>query len=42
MQIGFFTDPSAPGTKWAHWGFLAVFATLLTLEWALRKRAGLV
>jgi len=41
-QIGFFTNPDARGTKWAHWTFLLLFATLLTAEWAIRKRAGLV
>lgn len=41
-QLGFFTDPAAAGTKWAHWGFLGLFAVVITLEWGLRKRAGLV
>ncbi len=41
-QIGFFTDPDAAGTKFAHWSFLILFASLLTTEWILRKRAGLV
>jgi hypothetical protein len=41
-QLGLFTDPAAPGTRAAHWSFLALFAALLTAEWLLRKRAGLV
>ena len=41
-EVGFFTDPSARGTKMAHWVFLAVFAGLLTAEWGIRKAAGLV
>ena len=41
-QLGFFTDPDARGTQLAHWIFLTLFAALITLEWALRKRAGLV
>jgi len=41
-QLGFFTDPSAVGTRLAHGIFLALFALIITLEWGLRKRAGLV
>jgi hypothetical protein len=41
-QLGFFTDPAALGTRVAHWGFLGLFAVVLTAEWLLRKRAGLV
>ena len=41
-EIGFFTNPDATGTRLAHWTFLALFAILLTAEWILRKRAGLV
>lgn len=42
LRFGFFTDPAAEGTRWAHGLFLALFAILITGEWALRKRAGLV
>ena len=42
MQLGFFTDPAATGTRAAHWTFLGLFAVLLTAEWIIRKRAGLV
>ncbi|HUO10793.1 MAG TPA: hypothetical protein VM008_21000 [Phycisphaerae bacterium] len=40
-QVGFFTNPEARGTKWAHWGFLLLFAGLITVEWGVRKKAGL-
>ena len=41
-HIGFFTDPTARGTKIAHWSFFGVFAVLIAAEWLLRKRAGLI
>lgn len=41
-QIGLFTSPDDPGTYHAHWLFFALFALLLTLEWTLRKRSGLI
>jgi hypothetical protein len=41
-EVGFFTDPNARGTRIAHWTFLALFAALLTAEWAIRKAVGLV
>jgi hypothetical protein len=42
LQLGFFTDPAAIGTQIAHWSFLLLFALIITLEWGLRKRAGLI
>jgi hypothetical protein len=42
MQMGFFADPNSAQTKWAHIGFLVLFALVLTLEWAIRKRGGLI
>jgi hypothetical protein len=41
-EVGFFTDPTARGTKIAHWVFLGLFALLLTAEWTIRKIVGLV
>jgi hypothetical protein len=41
-HLGLFTAPNALGTRLAHWTFLALFATLLTTEWLLRKHAGLI
>ena len=40
--IGLFADPSNKYVRYAHWGFLAAFVTLITAEWILRKVAGLV
>jgi len=42
LQLGFFTDPEALGTRWAHGLFLLFFAMVITFEWAWRKKAGLV
>jgi hypothetical protein len=42
QQLGMFTDPKDPWTRKAHWGFLAIFVTLITAEWILRKAGGLV
>ena len=41
-QAGLFSDPNDPRTKLAHWGFFTLFVLLLTSEWILRKRGGLV
>lgn len=41
-QAGFFTDPGARGTWWAHSVFLALFAVLIGAEWLVRKLSGLV
>jgi hypothetical protein len=41
-QLGMFADPNDRLTRLAHWGFLGLFVMLITLEWVLRKMAGLV
>jgi hypothetical protein len=41
-QIGLFTDPEAKLTKYTHWVFLFLFLGLLSAEWIIRKRGGLV
>jgi hypothetical protein len=41
-QVGFFTDPRNPYTAYSHWFFLCLFALVATIEWAIRKRVGLV
>ncbi|HVS70183.1 MAG TPA: vWA domain-containing protein [Phycisphaerae bacterium] len=41
-EAGLFADPASTGTKISHWLFLALFALLLTTEWAIRKSAGLI
>jgi len=41
-QAGLFSSPNDPRTWWAHWIFFGTFVVLLTAEWILRKRGGLV
>jgi hypothetical protein len=41
-QFGLFADPKDAGARKAHWLFLALFATLTTAEWVIRKAGGLV
>jgi hypothetical protein len=41
-QAGLFGDRRRTGTWMTHWAFLAIFVGLLTCEWVIRKRAGLV
>jgi hypothetical protein len=41
-QAGLFSNPNDPRTQAAHWAFLAIFVILITSEWILRKRGGLV
>jgi hypothetical protein len=40
-QIGLFTEPKE-NAQISHWIFLALFVTLITAEWIIRKAAGLV
>jgi hypothetical protein len=42
VQAGLFSNPADPRTQYAHWAFFAIFAVLITAEWVLRKRGGLV
>jgi hypothetical protein len=42
IQAGLFSDPNDSRTKIAHWAFFSLFILLLTTEWILRKRGGLV
>lgn len=41
-QAGLFSNPDDPRTQAAHWAFFALFVILITAEWILRKRGGLV
>lgn len=41
-RAGLFSNPDDPRTGYAHWAFFAVFVVLITVEWVLRKRGGLV
>jgi hypothetical protein len=41
-EIGFFGDPKDRSTYLFHYAFLALFITLITAEWIVRKVAGLV
>jgi hypothetical protein len=41
-QAGLFSNPNDPRTSYAHWAFFAIFVVLITAEWVLRKRGGLV
>jgi hypothetical protein len=42
VQAGLFSNPNDPRTALAHWVFFAIFVVLITAEWILRKRGGLV
>jgi hypothetical protein len=42
VQAGLFSNPGDIRTKYAHWAFFALFIALITAEWVLRKRGGLV
>lgn len=41
-QAGLFSNPDDPRTSYAHWAFFGTFVLLITAEWVLRKRGGLV
>lgn len=41
-QIGLFNDPKERYSRQTHWIFMAIFVGLLTTEWIIRKRVGLV
>jgi len=41
-QAGLFSNPADVRTSYAHWAFFAIFVVLITAEWVLRKRGGLV
>ena len=42
VQAGLFSNPADVRTRYAHWGFFALFVVLISAEWILRKRGGLV
>jgi hypothetical protein len=42
VQAGLFSNPDDLRTKITHWVFFGVFVSLITAEWILRKRGGLV
>ena len=42
VQAGLFSNPNDIRTKYAHWAFFGIFVALITAEWILRKRGGLV
>lgn len=41
-RIGLFDDANPGVTRAVHWAFLLVFVALLTAEWVVRKRGGMV
>jgi hypothetical protein len=41
-RAGLFSDPNDRRTQLVHWAFFAFFILLITTEWILRKRYGLV
>jgi hypothetical protein len=41
-RLGLFEDPQKPSTRYLHWAAFLVFVALLSAEWIVRKRKGLV
>lgn len=41
-QAGLFSNPDDVRTRYAHWAFFGLFVALITTEWVLRKRGGLI
>jgi len=41
-QFGFFTNPNSPYTRYTHLTFLGLFILIVTAEWILRKRSGMI
>jgi hypothetical protein len=41
-RIGILEDPRAATTRTVHWSLLLILIALLTAEWSLRKRRGLI
>jgi hypothetical protein len=42
IRVGLFENPAAASTRLLHWIALVLFLAVLTVEWTLRKRRGLI
>ncbi|HSZ55177.1 MAG TPA: vWA domain-containing protein [Tepidisphaeraceae bacterium] len=42
LRVGLFAEPTNWQSQLSHWGALAAFLAMITSEWVLRKRGGLV